>query len=171
MEGVIMILTAVLVLLQAGVWAGPAADDAAAAKPTLLVGVLTQQFREVCKGPMQSDWVDPHWEVGFTAVKLPDGAKPEPLAGKPALVKGAVPAEVRYGQRQPGGTGCVPMQARGDWVIGKNDIRMVRSVPAGAVLVSAFSAESLVAFTGLEAKQDKDEIVVSFTNTLSRPLT
>ena len=167
-----MSLTPVLVVLLGGIWGGPAAGDtpAPAPQPTILVGVLTQQFREVCKEHGQNEWVDPHWEVGFAAVTLPADAKPEALAGKPVAVKGKVPADVRFGQRKQEGTGCIPMQARGDWVIGKDTIRMVRSVPAGAVLVSAFTGDSLEPFAGLEAKPDKDEIVVTFTNTLGRPL-
>jgi len=157
----------------------------AAAQPTLLVGVLTQQFREVCKGQMDNEWVDPWWEVGFARVTLPPGATPESLKGKPVVVTGRSPADVKYGPREPGGTGCVIMQARSDWVVGKDGIRMVRGYPAGTVLVSEFLADSLEPFQGLEAslvvnsmkpvaslgnKPDPEEIVVTFTNTLKRPL-
>ncbi len=156
-----------------------------ASGPSLLVGVLTQQFREVCKGEMSSEWVDPFWEVGFARVSLPDDAKPEVLKGQPVVVSGKVPPDVKYGPRHPDGTGCVMMQARSDWVVGKEGIRMVRGYPEGAVLVSSFSADTLKPFSGLEASlvvnsmkpvaslgnhPDPEEIVVTFTNTLDRPL-
>jgi len=154
-------------------------------QPTVLVGRLTQQFKEVCKGQMDHEWVDPFWEVGFARVALPADAAPEALRGKPVVVTGQVPADVKYGPRVPDGTGCVIMQARSDWVVGKDGIRMVRGAPEGTVLVSAFVADSLKPFAGLEAalvvnstkpiaslgnKPDPEEIVVTFTNTLDRPL-
>jgi hypothetical protein len=163
----------------------PAEPSPAVSGPTLVVGVLTQQFREVCKGQMNSEWVDPWWEVGFSRVTLPTSADPGALKGKPVVAKGKVPADVTYGPREPSGTGCVIMQARSDWVVGKEGIRMVRGYPEGTVLVSTFLADSLEPFQGLEAslvvnsmkpvaslgnKPDPEEIVVTFTNTLKRPL-
>ncbi|MBM4372029.1 MAG: hypothetical protein FJ098_10275 [Deltaproteobacteria bacterium] len=149
---------------------GPPGDPAPAGRPAVFLGVLTEQFREVCTGPMKSEWVDPHWEVGFARVTLPAGEDPAPLRGKPVLLTGRVPPDAVQGPPRSGGGGCVQMQARSDWVIGRDGVRVVRELPAAAARPSLFVADTLAPLEGLLVSGDGDELDVVFTNPLDRAL-
>lgn len=104
--------------------------------PVHLVGVLTQQYQQKCTGKngTEAEWVDPHFEIGFSPVEAGSGVALEGLVGQPVValvqvVKGKSSAIPPKGEAFA--HTCEPMQMRSDWIPAKEGIRMLRSLKAG----------------------------------------
>ncbi len=141
----------------------PMLSVAAWAAPATVVGVVTEQHRQVCEAG-EERWVDPHLEVGFVQVVGGDDVL-RPLLGKPAVVTGEVfpgPPATPFAT----GPECPQYQMRSDWVVGKGGMRVRRN---GARTYS-LEAKGASALDGVRARRDGDEVEVVFRNPLRIPL-
>jgi hypothetical protein len=138
-------------------------------QPTMLVGILSEQWDRLCNGTQEADWIRPHLEVGF--VRLVPNTKVDfkPYFKKPVVLQGGVPKD--YVLEPVKHTGdCPGMQARNDWVFGKSGVRVLRSKPKGASSIKFFQADKVTKFSGLDVKKVGDKLEVTFENSLAKPL-
>lgn len=136
----------------------------------VLLGLLTRQFRQVCepreKGglPDQVKWVDPRLEVGWVPLVGDVDAATDALVGKLVLVEGAAgsAADVRWpADALPG---CGLLQARSDWVAGKDGIRLRRDRSPAARAIPALRPAAAREYTGFSVRRVGERIRVHFQN-------
>lgn len=125
-----------------------------------LVGVLTIQHIEQCNGGWDSEWVDPHHEVGFVRLIPGKGIDLKAWEGKLVMVRGrSAPLPVVEVKN----TGeCPARQARNDWVFAKNGVRLQRSWPRSPP--AAFAVAEVKAFDGLTVRREGETLHLRFTN-------
>jgi hypothetical protein len=140
----------------------------------LLIGHLTQQ--SYCEN---KEWVDPHFEIGFVPVMLGTQVDSKPNLQKMVVATGTVDASISSKKIQAGNSCDQEAQSRGDWVWGKDgSVRELRDVPSwmrkqlkwNEFTTSTVRVSSIKPFSGLTAKLDGQDLVVSFANTLGQDL-
>lgn len=143
-------------------------------KPVLLIGHLTQQ--SYCEN---SKWIDPHFEIGFVPVVLDPQIDAKSFVQKMVVAMGEVDSSIPPRKIQAGFSCGQEAQSRGDWVWGKDgSVRELREVPSwirkqlkwNEFETTTVRVNSIKPFSGLTAKMEGKELVVSFTNTLRRDL-
>jgi len=139
--------------------ATPAAS-AADVGDSWVVGVLTLQHAEQCTGSWDSEWVDPHHEVGFVRLVPVKGVDLKAWEGKLVMVRG-VPAPPPVVVVKHTGE-CPGRQARNDWIFAKNGVRLQRTWPQPHP--AAFTALEVKAFDGLTVRRDGETLHLRFTN-------
>ena len=127
---------------------------------TWLVGVLTLQHAERCTGTWDSEWVDPHFEVGFTRLVPVNGLDLGAWEGRLVRVRG-VPAPPPVVVVEHAGE-CPGRQARDDWIFAKNGVRLRRTWPQA--LPPAFTALEVAPFDGLTVRRDGETLHLRFKN-------
>jgi len=137
--------------------------------PRYLVGELQEQAVRRCLANNKEEWLHPYLAVGFTRLVVPAALDAKALAGRVVVVQGtpASPVPAPAVQHQ---APCMPVQMRGDWVMGKHGIRMQRGQPTGHAAPGAFRATSVAPFEGLEVTRSDDNIVVTWRNALAAAL-
>ncbi len=136
-------------------------DARAESEDHWIVGVLTLQHAEQCNGTWDSEWVDPHHEVGFTRLIGKKGLDLTAWEGKLVMVRGRPAPRPVVTVKSTGE--CPGRQARSDWIFAKNGVRLRRDWPKG--YPAGFEAHEVKAFDGLTARRDGDSLHVRFTNT------
>ncbi len=125
-----------------------------------VVGVLTHQHAEQCNGSWDSEWVDPHHEVGFVRLIPGKGIDLKAWEGKLVMVRG-LPASPPVVEVKHTGD-CPGRQARSDWIFAKNGVRLRRSWPRSRP--AAFKAVEVKAFDGLTVRREGETLHLRFTN-------
>lgn len=154
-------LTRITLCALATLLSVPAAS-AADGEEMMLVGVLTLQHAEQCDGTWESEWVDPHYEVGFTRIVPAKGLDLSAWVGKLVIVRGRAAPMPAVTVKSTGE--CPARQARSDWIFAKNGVRLRRTWPQD--LPAAFTPSAVTAFEGLTVRRDGDSLHLRFTNTL-----
>jgi hypothetical protein len=155
-----MLMRITLCVLAAALSIPPA--QAADGDATTIVGVLTLQHTERCDGTWESEWVDPHHEVGFTRLIPVEGVDLTAWEGKLVVVRGRAAPLPKSTVASTGE--CPPRQARSDWIFAKNGVRLRRDWPQAHP--AAMTAAAVTAFDGLTVRRDGDSLHLRFTNTL-----
>ena len=155
-----MLMRVSLCVLAAALSIPPA--QAADGGATTIVGVLTLQHAEQYDGTWESEWVDPHHEVGFTRLIPAAGIDLAPWEGKLVVVRGRAAPLPKIPVASTGE--CPARQARSDWIFGKNGVRLRRDWPQAHP--AAMTVAAVTAFDGLTVRRDGDSLHLGFTNTL-----
>jgi hypothetical protein len=132
-----------------------------------VVGVIHQDGQRVCDGRGHEQWIDLHYEVGFTPLVVDDARarEVEPLHKRAAIVFGHVQAPPPANPVPSGGE-CPLYQMRSDWVVTAEGIR----IPRGARAAEGIAVERIVPFEGLAVERAGDTLKFALTNALEVPL-
>lgn len=134
-------------------------------KPVIIVGVLTKQADKKCTGKPDPEWINEHFQVGFTRIANSQ-VDLEPFVGKIVAVTGAPlhhyvpPPIVHTGQ-------CMVPQMRSDWVEGPGGMR-VKRLDGG--VYPAFAVRKVEVHGGVQIRKSGDDVRVAFTNHTGRDL-
>ena len=138
-------------------------------QPTVLVGVLSEQWDRVCNGTQEADWIRPHLEAGFVRLIPNPKVKLKPFLKKTVVLRGHVPKDYKLEAVKDTGE-CPALQARSDWIFGKTRVRLWRNRAQGSKSILYFQAAKAEEFTGLKVKKVGDKLEVTFENVFSKPL-
>lgn len=147
----------------------PGPTQVAAEPPAYLIGMLTQQYEQKCvgKGGYEVEWVNPHFDIGFSVVEPAEGVKLDALLDKPVMakVKAKPGAEVSPITEEPGGFAfsCVPMQMRSDWIPAKMGIRILHALGFGSRW-KGLQVTQAKAISPVQVKLSGSQAVATVTN-------
>ena len=142
----------------------PPSAAAAESGPRYLLGRLTEQHVRVCAGG-EASWEHAHFEAGFVWLLPEPGVDLAPLVGKPVLLEGE-PAAPPPEAREPDPRQCPQVQARSDYVFGKDGVRLRREMPEASARAAAFRVRAARALGGVTLSRAGDRLVAAFSNEL-----
>lgn len=138
---------------------------------SVVIGVLHEAGDEHCepKTPDNSQWVNPHYEVGFTPLKLAANVESElvDLVREPVILRGRPTTESPLETEVPhDASGCVAYQMRSDMVRTREGIRIRRNTN----LPANFEPQSVTKFDGLKVTASGEKLAFALMNPLQVPL-
>ncbi len=139
---------------------------------SVLIGIVHDAGDLHCdpQTPDESQWVNPYFQVGFTALKLAGEVAPEISAHvrKPVILHGRpTAASVLERRVEHDATSCVQYQMRSDMVRAPEGIRILRDTAMSA----NFEPQRVTEFGALEVSGAGESLKFALTNPLHVPLT